>query len=113
MPQRIQLSRKKGWRKPAGAVVVTRSTRWGNPFPVIDDDREFAVHLYRSWITLHPQAQPLRDDLKTLRGKDLCCWCPLDQPCHADVLLELANQPTKENSEPPPAPPPRQSRPMV
>ena len=25
-----------------------------------------------------------------LRGKDLVCWCPLDQPCHADVLLELA-----------------------
>jgi hypothetical protein len=27
-----------------------------------------------------------------LRGKDLVCWCPLDQPCHADVLLELANR---------------------
>ena len=26
-----------------------------------------------------------------LRGKDLACWCSLDQPCHADVLLELAN----------------------
>ena len=26
-----------------------------------------------------------------LRGRDLACWCPLDQPCHADVLLELAN----------------------
>ena len=26
-----------------------------------------------------------------LRGRDLMCWCPLDQPCHADVLLELAN----------------------
>ncbi|MGH6882856.1 MAG: DUF4326 domain-containing protein [Hypericibacter sp.] len=26
-----------------------------------------------------------------LRGHDLCCYCPLDQPCHADVLLELAN----------------------
>jgi len=25
-----------------------------------------------------------------LKGKDLACWCPLDQPCHADVLLELA-----------------------
>lgn len=30
--------------------------------------------------------------LKPLRGKDLACWCPLDKPCHADVLLELANQ---------------------
>jgi hypothetical protein len=31
-----------------------------------------------------------RLDLSELRGKDLACWCPLDQPCHADVLLELA-----------------------
>lgn len=31
------------------------------------------------------------DDLAPLRGKDLACWCPLDQPCHADVLLALAN----------------------
>lgn len=23
---------------------------------------------------------------------DLMCFCPLDQPCHADVLLELANR---------------------
>lgn len=30
-------------------------------------------------------------DVAALRGKDLACWCPLDQPCHADVLLELAN----------------------
>jgi hypothetical protein len=27
-----------------------------------------------------------------LRGKNLACWCPLDQPCHAEVLLELANK---------------------
>ena len=33
------------------------------------------------------------DDLAPLRGKDLACWCPLEQPCHADVLLELANAP--------------------
>jgi hypothetical protein len=31
-----------------------------------------------------------------LRGKNLACWCPLDQPCHADVLLELANGPICE-----------------
>jgi Domain of unknown function (DUF4326) len=29
---------------------------------------------------------------KHLAGKDLGCWCPLDQPCHADVLLEVANR---------------------
>jgi len=32
-----------------------------------------------------------RAELEELRGKDLACWCPLDQPCHTDVLLELAN----------------------
>ena len=31
-------------------------------------------------------------DPSELRGRDLACWCPLDQPCHADVLLELANR---------------------
>jgi len=34
----------------------------------------------------------IADELAELRGKNLACWCPLDQPCHADVLLELANQ---------------------
>ena len=29
---------------------------------------------------------------RELAGRDLACWCPLDQPCHADVLLELANR---------------------
>lgn len=32
------------------------------------------------------------DDIRReLAGKDLACWCRLDQPCHADVLLEIAN----------------------
>lgn len=30
--------------------------------------------------------------ISELRGKNLACWCPLDQPCHADVLLDLANR---------------------
>jgi hypothetical protein len=37
---------------------------------------------------------PPRPDVTSLRGKDLACFCPLDQPCHADVLLELANAPS-------------------
>ena len=32
------------------------------------------------------------DRMDELRGKNLACWCPLDQPCHADVLLEIANK---------------------
>lgn len=37
-----------------------------------------------------PKPPPLAD-LSELRGRPLLCWCPLGQPCHADVLLELAN----------------------
>ncbi|MGZ4562996.1 MAG: DUF4326 domain-containing protein [Mycobacterium sp.] len=88
MPSRIQLSRRPGWRKPASAAVVSRgrNRRWGNPFPVINGDRATAVEQYRRWLPtsgLNPAE---------LRGRDLCCWCPLDEPCHADVLLEWANQ---------------------
>jgi hypothetical protein len=36
--------------------------------------------------------EDLRARLPDLRGRDLACWCPLDQPCHADVLLEVANR---------------------
>jgi hypothetical protein len=103
MPERIQLRRVKGWRKPEGAIVVARPSRWGNPFKVgqiihrgppysghdeIVRDRAHAVRLYRQWL-FH---QGHSEDLVTeLRGHDLCCWCPTDQPCHADALLQLAN----------------------
>ena len=33
-----------------------------------------------------------RRKLEIIRGRDLACFCPLDRPCHADVLLELANR---------------------
>ncbi|MBO0882015.1 MAG: DUF4326 domain-containing protein, partial [Mycobacterium sp.] len=34
-----------------------------------------------------------RDQIRAeLRGHDLACWCPLEQPCHADVLLAIANR---------------------
>ena len=89
MPNRIQLRRTKGWRKPEGAVVVSRPGRWGNPYVVgvHATDRAHAVELYREWLVNGSGAL----DVLILRGKDLACWCPLDQPCHADVLLELAN----------------------
>jgi hypothetical protein len=46
------------------------------------------VRRYREYLSGHPE---LLAALSELRAKDLACWCPLDQPCHADVLLELAN----------------------
>jgi hypothetical protein len=43
--------------------------------------------MYRQWLP----SQPLYLEVSELAGHDLICFCPLDQPCHADVLLELAN----------------------
>lgn len=98
MPERIQLRRTKGWRKPEGAVVVSRPSKWGNPFRIGQDveTAEEAVWRYRAWLNgPSTEAWLLRQIIKEdLGDRDLCCWCPLDQPCHADVLLELANEGT-------------------
>jgi hypothetical protein len=84
-PIRIRLSRAKGWRMPPNTVKVDRSTKWGNPYVVgRDGDRAQCAELYRN-------VKHSARDLDELRGKNLACWCPLDQPCHADVLLQLAN----------------------
>jgi hypothetical protein len=151
MPERIRLERRPGWRKPEGAIVVARPSKWGNPFPWQGDwimwtavalgytasevgRKMAAVALYRSWMTGEPvtlgnfstgpgsieysggevvgldracqgfaalaastakgaPALPAeRPDLEPLRGHDLLCWCLTGHPCHADVLLELANR---------------------
>jgi len=92
MPQRIQLSRAAGWRKPPGAIVVARPTRWGNPYRVTDGrSRAEAVKLYRQ--ALDAGSGPRRADIRReLGGHDLACWCPLTEPRHADVLLAIANE---------------------
>jgi hypothetical protein len=97
-PKRIQRKRTKGWRMPDGAVYVGRPTKWGNhhrvgkPDPIDGEPMGAAeaVYHFRRYITRVDWT--LLDECKTeLRGKDLACWCPLDHPCHADVLLEIAN----------------------
>ena len=98
-PQRIQLSRRKGWRMPENTVSVARPGRWGNPFKVGNfienvktEDRAGAVAAFREMLTIDERNYPDTGAIRAaLRGKNLACWCPLDQPCHADVLLELAN----------------------
>ena len=90
-PQRVQLRRTKGWRKPEGAISVARPHKWGNPFVVGEHDirtAEDAVRLYRQWLP----GSPLYQELGELAGHDLMCFCPLDRPCHADILLEIANE---------------------
>ncbi|HEY8994663.1 MAG TPA: DUF4326 domain-containing protein [Lacunisphaera sp.] len=92
VPRRIQLSRRKGWKIPAGTIVVSRPSRWGNPYRArTPDERRVAVAKYARFIQ-SPRGRILRQNaIKYLRGYNLACWCPLDGPCHGDVLLELVN----------------------
>jgi Domain of unknown function (DUF4326) len=91
-PRRVQLSRKPGWRKPPGAVVVSRPTRWGNPYPVATYGRDQAVALFRRYLTDHPElVEAARQELA---GKDLACWCKPGDLCHADIWLEVSNEKT-------------------
>lgn len=103
MPQRIQLSRTKGWRIPANTVKVDRATKWGNPFRLPGGARpQEVVDLYRHQLcvrghvtnrTAHGAQRVTVDDVRReLRGKNLACWCKPGAPCHADVLLEIANE---------------------
>jgi hypothetical protein len=120
MPQRIQRKRTKGWKMPEGVVSVTRPGKWGNPFqvgqwakigsnfggisahyylvgwvPPLDPNEpgwqylettEQAVAMFRHWMGI------TKPDVSELQGKDLACWCKSGEPCHADVLLEMANK---------------------
>ena len=131
MPSRIQRRRKLGWQKPENAIIVDRTSRWGNPFKRVGDqiyihagyrrkildpwvhlcigDTEKLLRLYKVVVTdvMLPgrydiSASNMPDilywvnhfeklDVEDLKGKDLICFCPPDKPCHADILLELAN----------------------
>lgn len=99
-PHRVQRKRTKGWRKPKNTIYVGRGTIWGNPFPISKNCtpemavERFAMHLhsYFSWVLGKPYGgKEYEDWIGPLRGKNLMCYCPLNQPCHADILLELAN----------------------
>ena len=92
-PLRIQRKRTKGWRMPDGAVYVGRPSKWGNPWPVTQyRPVASSMMLYRAHIESLVVPEYGSDlDLKELRGRQLACWCPLDRPCHADILAEIAN----------------------
>lgn len=90
MPRRFQRSRQKGAHLPAGVVVVSRPTKWGNPHP-LSVGRPEAVRRYRRDLLAGRLAVQVDDVRRELGGRDLACYCPLDGPCHADVLLEIAN----------------------
>jgi hypothetical protein len=111
-PIRVQLSRAKGWRKPPNTVSVARPTIWGNPWRILYPNEfrrlwfvdgpaqtvecaseaeavALALRKFRYYASSRPEL------IAPLRGRNLACWCALDAPCHADVLLELANAPAE------------------
>ena len=99
-PCRIQRKRTKGWRMPQNTVYVGRPGKYGNPFKVGDDlgwgkkccCRAEAVRLFEEFLSCDPTGRIIASHARSeLRGKNLACFCPLDQPCHADVLLRVAN----------------------
>jgi uncharacterized protein DUF4326 len=90
-PCRVPLSRQKGWRMPENTVKVDRTTRFGKPFR-LDEGHAASVAAFRAWLASTQAGKALADAARVeLRGRNLACWCPLDGPCHADVLLEIAN----------------------
>jgi hypothetical protein len=131
MPDRITLSRAKGWRMPENTVKASRPSLYGNPWQApaylhVANARYLVpgtmtvgetIEQHRHWLVvgaigidamrfpdnLTPFGRvALKDELAVLRakvlanlphlrGKNLACWCKPGQPCHADVLLEIAN----------------------
>lgn len=116
-PTRLRLSRSAGFDlqdhslsvNGRPAVNVARPSKWGNPFPVgkegplgrVAPDNFGAVGFFCDMLE-DPEIReiagyPSDDEIRReLRGKNLACWCAHNEPCHADVLLELAN---KEQSD--------------
>lgn len=107
--KRIRRQRTKGWRLPDGAIYVGRPTVYGNPYradqrpPKFPDGRRWgrreAVNSYSlmlgsGWRLKRPPGFVIVERaMAELEGLDLACWCPLNEPCHADVLLWYANEP--------------------
>lgn len=118
-PKRIQFNRFDGKPLPPNTKLVTRGTRWGNPFKIgvpvgrgsdlwpylamtfvgrIRPDinaitlpsAERVIAAYRYW--LRDQPELLRAVRAELRGFDLACACKVGEPCHGDDLLALANE---------------------
>ena len=116
-PQRMQLSRQGGYNLQAASQAlnglpakrVTRPGRWGNPFSIEDMAAKYgldhdaaqakAVALCAEWLagtiatTLSPAPPPGRAEIRAeLSGHNLACWCRPGTPCHADILLSIANE---------------------
>jgi hypothetical protein len=107
-PRRVRRERRRGWRMPANTLYVGRPTKFGNPFtaPTEDADGRHAAAVWFDRLLFARAAGQLlpnnelaeqypSDDVirRVLAGANLACWCPLDESCHADTLLWIANTP--------------------
>jgi hypothetical protein len=117
-PERIQRRRTRGWKMPPNTVSVTRPGRWGNPYAVDVYGIELSLKLFRDTVRgiwspenvaalddelagatykLHCRfrerigCHPTEAARSELRGRNLACWCSIHDPCHADILREIAN----------------------
>lgn len=89
MPMRFQVTSRLMPNPPNGKRVM-RPSRWGNPFTIeAVGSAAAAVASFRQNLADHPELVEL--GRRELRGFDLGCTCPLGEPCHADVWLEIAN----------------------
>ena len=109
MPENtVKVARPTKWGNPyrlghtnfAPQLILTKDHGALMPAPKYIESTEMAVRMLE--ILIHSNVAdpssilppyPALDEIRAeLRGKNLACFCPLDQPCHADVLLELANK---------------------
>lgn len=75
---------------PDGAIYVGRPTKWGNPYRIgPHGDRDLVIYQYEKYIEDNPDLWDAA--VRELRGHDLVCWCA-PEPCHADILLKIANE---------------------
>lgn len=112
MPKRIQMSRQRPWQTDPKAVIVSRPSQYSNPFVIVpvrksgpfdvvgpdgfvgqSTDMSGARRIATERFRAHAQRTGLHMLVRrNLRGRDVACWCPLDEHCHGDVILEMANQ---------------------
>ena len=83
-----------------GYKILVKLDRW----QILEEDANIfdMLHFFYGMLTDFPfekntdlwhwQNHFKKLDLSELKGKNLACWCPLDRPCHADILSEIANK---------------------
>jgi hypothetical protein len=88
---RIQRSRKHKQISPNGlpVIYVGRPSKWSNPFELKTYSRTESIKKYKTYLLSNPEL--VEQAKKELKGKNLACWCKIDEPCHADVLLDLVS----------------------